>query len=35
MKAAQMKGYGNSDEVIEINENVPAPNDPSAGVQNQ
>jgi len=31
MKAAQMKGYGSSDEVIEINENVPAPNDPSAG----
>jgi hypothetical protein len=24
MKAAQMKGYGSSDEVIEINENVPA-----------
>jgi NADPH:quinone reductase-like Zn-dependent oxidoreductase len=31
MKAAQMKGYGSSDEVIEINKNVPAPNDPSAG----
>ena len=31
MKAAQMKGYGSSDEVIEINENAPAPNDPSAG----
>jgi alcohol dehydrogenase len=31
MKAAQMKGYGSSDEVIEINENVPAPNDPSVG----
>lgn len=31
MKAAQMKGYGSSDEVIEINENVAAPNDPSAG----
>jgi alcohol dehydrogenase len=30
MKAAQMKGYGNS-EVIEINGNAPAPNDPSAG----
>jgi len=30
MKAAQMKGYGSSDEVIEINENAPAPNDPSA-----
>jgi NADPH:quinone reductase-like Zn-dependent oxidoreductase len=26
-----MKGYGSSDEVIEINENAPAPNDPSAG----
>jgi alcohol dehydrogenase len=31
MKAAQMKGYGSSDEVIEINQNAPAPNDPSAG----
>jgi len=31
MKAAQMKGYGSSEEVIEINKNVPAPNDPSAG----
>jgi NADPH:quinone reductase-like Zn-dependent oxidoreductase len=31
MKAAQIKGYGSSDEVIEINENAPAPNDPSAG----
>jgi alcohol dehydrogenase len=31
MKAVQMKGYGSSDEVIEINENAPAPNDPSAG----
>jgi alcohol dehydrogenase len=31
MKAAQMKGYGSSDEVIEISENAPAPNDPSAG----
>ena len=31
MKAAQMKGYGSSDQVIEINENAPAPNDPSAG----
>lgn len=31
MKVAQMKGYGSSDEVIEINENAPAPNDPSAG----
>jgi alcohol dehydrogenase len=30
MKAAQMKGYGSS-EVIEINENAPALNDPSAG----
>ena len=25
------EGYGSSDEVIEINKNVPAPNDPSAG----
>jgi alcohol dehydrogenase len=31
MKAAQMKGYGSSDEVIEINKDAPAPNDPSAG----
>jgi alcohol dehydrogenase len=31
MKAAQMKGYGSSDKVIEINENAPGPNDPSAG----
>jgi alcohol dehydrogenase len=31
MKAAKIKGYGSSDKVIEINENVPAPNDPSAG----
>lgn len=30
MKMAQMKGYGSS-EVIEINANAPAPNDPSAG----
>jgi alcohol dehydrogenase len=30
MKAAQMKGYGNS-EVIEINDNAPAPNDASVG----
>jgi NADPH:quinone reductase-like Zn-dependent oxidoreductase len=30
MKSAQMKGYGNS-EVIEINRNTPAPNDPSEG----
>ena len=31
MKAVQMKGYGSSDEVIEINDNAHAPNDPSAG----
>jgi alcohol dehydrogenase len=31
MKAAQIKGYGSSDEVIEINKDAPAPNDPSAG----
>jgi alcohol dehydrogenase len=31
MKAAKIKGYGSSDKVIEINENAPAPNDPSAG----
>jgi alcohol dehydrogenase len=30
MKSAQMKGYGSS-EVIEINRNTPAPNDPSDG----
>ncbi|MGI0025581.1 MAG: NADP-dependent oxidoreductase [Nitrososphaera sp.] len=30
MKSAQMKGYGGSD-VIEINKETPAPNDPSAG----
>src|SRR5688500_8113348 len=30
MRSAQMKGYGNS-EVIEINQNASAPNDPSAG----
>src|SRR5437867_8887484 len=30
MKSAQMKGYGSS-EVIEINRNTPAPNDPSEG----
>jgi alcohol dehydrogenase len=31
MKAAKIKGYGSSDKVIEINKNVPAPNDPSTG----
>jgi alcohol dehydrogenase len=31
MKSARMKGYGSSSEVIEINENTPAPSDPSAG----
>jgi alcohol dehydrogenase len=31
MKSAQMKGYGSSSEVIEINENAPAPNNASAG----
>jgi alcohol dehydrogenase len=30
MKSAQMKRYGSS-EVVEINKNTPAPNDPSAG----
>jgi NADPH:quinone reductase-like Zn-dependent oxidoreductase len=31
MKSARMKGYGSSSDVIEINENAPAPNDPTAG----
>jgi NADPH:quinone reductase-like Zn-dependent oxidoreductase len=31
MKSAQMKGYGSSSDVIEINNNAPAPNNPSAG----
>ncbi len=31
MKMAQLKGYGSSDEVIEVNENAPIPNDPTAG----
>ena len=30
MKSAQIKRYGGS-EVVEINQNTPAPNDPSAG----
>jgi alcohol dehydrogenase len=30
MKAVLMKGYGSGDEVIEINDNASAPNDPSA-----
>ena len=31
MRSARMKGYGSSSDVIEINQNTPAPNDPSAG----
>jgi NADPH:quinone reductase-like Zn-dependent oxidoreductase len=31
MKSAQIKGYGSASDVIEIDQNTPAPNDPSEG----
>jgi alcohol dehydrogenase len=31
MKSAQIKGYGSTSDVIEIDQNTPAPNDPSEG----
>ena len=31
MKSAQIKGYGSTNDVIEIDQNTPAPNDPSEG----
>ncbi len=31
MKSAQIKGYGSTSDVIEIDQNTPAPNDPTDG----